>query len=173
VLAVNCAPLIWPLIARHLIAGENMITIADFMTRELHTLGPQDTLYQARALMMEAHIRHVPIVDEGGAIIGLVTHRDVLAAADSDLAEFDGSERVSRESEVPLAQVMTTGLISVDETVGLRAAALHLQKYKHGCLPVLAEDGKLVGIITDTDYVAIAIDLLEQLEENEPDDVDG
>jgi len=149
-----------------------MITIADFMTRELHTLGTKDTLYQARNLMMEANIRHVPIVSGEGELVGLVTHRDVLAAADSDLAALRDDERVRRESEVPLSDVMTTGLISVDETVGLRAAALHLQKYKHGCLPVVATDGKLMGIITETDYVAIAINLLEQMEDADPDELD-
>ena len=90
-----------------------MITIADFMTRELQTLGPEDTLYQARNLMMEANIRHVPIVSGEGELVGLVTHRDVLAAAESDLATLRDDERVRRESEVPLANVMTTDLISV------------------------------------------------------------
>ena len=149
-----------------------MIAITDYMTTDLHTLRPEDTLYSARKLMMEANIRHIPIVNSAGELVGLVTHRDVLSAADSDLSTIRDQERLDRENEVPLSQVMTTGLMSVDETVGLRAAALHLQKYKHGCLPVIGKDGRLVGIITDSDYVAIAINLLEQVEETDVDDVD-
>lgn len=59
-------------------------------------------------------------------------------------------------------------VITVDHRASLRQAALFIEKHKIGCLPVLSE-GKLVGIITDTDFVAVAINLLEQLEESEPD----
>ena len=64
----------------------------------------------------------------------------------------------------------------VDINASLRHAALFLEKHQIGCLPVL-DDEKLVGIITDTDFVAVAINLLEQIEETEPvlddyDDVD-
>ena len=64
---------------------------------------------------------------------------------------------------------MVTDLAIIDEQAGLRQAALFLEKHHIGCLPVVT-DGKLKGIITDTDFVAIAINLLEQLEETEPAD---
>ena len=51
--------------------------------------------------------------------------------------------------------------------MNLRQAALRLQEYRYGCLPVVAK-GKLIGIITDSDFVAVAINLLEQLEDTEP-----
>jgi CBS domain-containing protein len=68
---------------------------------------------------------------------------------------------------------MVTDVATVDLNASLRHAALFLEKHKIGCLPVL-DDDKLVGIITDTDFVAVAINLLEQLEETEPvsDDYD-
>jgi predicted transcriptional regulator len=64
---------------------------------------------------------------------------------------------------------MSSPVQTADESSSLRGAAMHLQKYKLGCLPVL-RDGKLVGIITDSDFVAIAINLMEQLESGEPEE---
>jgi CBS domain-containing membrane protein len=62
---------------------------------------------------------------------------------------------------------MVTKVATVDESASLRQAALFLEKHRIGCLPVVSEE-KLVGIITDTDFVGVAINLLEQLEEFEP-----
>jgi len=62
--------------------------------------------------------------------------------------------------------------VTVDARASLRQAALFIEKHKIGCLPVV-RDRKLMGIITDTDFVAVAINLLEQLEETEDDDIDA
>ena len=59
---------------------------------------------------------------------------------------------------------MHTSLITVDPKAGLKESAMHMQKHKVGCLPVVNKN-HLVGIITDTDFVAIAINLLELQEE--------
>ena len=70
---------------------------------------------------------------------------------------------------------MVQNLATIDEHASLRQAALFIEKHKIGCLPVM-DDEQLVGIITDTDFVAVAINLLEQLEETEPfveDDYDA
>jgi CBS domain-containing protein len=65
--------------------------------------------------------------------------------------------------------IMVTDVATVDERASLRQAALFLEKHRIGCLPVVT-DGMLQGIITETDFVAVAINLLEQLEDSEPDD---
>jgi CBS domain-containing protein len=64
---------------------------------------------------------------------------------------------------------MSSPVQTVDEHASLRGAALHLQKHRMGCLPV-TRDGALVGIITDSDFVAIAVHLMEQLELVEPEE---
>ncbi|MDH3338783.1 MAG: CBS domain-containing protein, partial [Gammaproteobacteria bacterium] len=69
--------------------------------------------------------------------------------------------------EILVKDVMVTDLATVDEHASLRQAALFLEKHKIGCLPVVT-DGKLRGIITDTDFVGVAINLLEQIEDTEP-----
>lgn len=146
-----------------------MLTVAEIMTREPYTLGPDDSLESARKMMAEHHIRHIPVVSNDGSLIGVVSQRDVLAAGDSTVIQKAGGD--GREQYVALSSIMTSPVQSVDEQAGLRGTAMHLQKNKMGCLPVLRE-GKLVGIITDSDFITIAINLMEQLENAEPDEFD-
>lgn len=146
-----------------------MLTVAEIMTREPYTLGPDDTLASARKLMAEHHIRHVPVLSAEGTLIGVVTQRDILAASDSRVVNRQGE--AGEENYVALSAIMTTPVQTVDENASLRGTAMHLQKNKLGCLPVLRK-GKLVGIITDSDFIAIAINLMEQIEQGEPDELD-
>jgi CBS domain-containing protein len=146
-----------------------MLTVAEIMTREPYTLGPDDTLATARQLLAEHHIRHIPIVSADGSLLGVVSQRDVLAAGDTTVLNREGGS--SRENYVALSSIMSSPVQSVDESASLRGTAMHLQKHKVGCVPVLRK-GKLVGIITDSDFVAIAINLMEQLEAAEPEELD-
>lgn len=146
-----------------------MLTVAEIMTREPYTLGPDDTLATARQLLAEHHIRHIPIVSADGSLLGLVSQRDVLAAGDTSVLNREGGS--SHENYVALSSIMSSPVQSVDESASLRGTAMHLQKHKVGCVPVLRK-GKLVGIITDSDFVAIAINLMEQLEAAEPEELD-
>jgi CBS domain-containing membrane protein len=151
-----------------------MLTVAEIMTREPYTLGPDNSLQEARTLMAEHHIRHVPVVSAEGNLVGVVSQRDVLAASSSSL--MAGSS-VAGDMAL-LSTIMTTPVQTVSERADLRGAAIHLQKNKLGCLPVVSS-GKLVGIVTDSDYVGVAINLMEQLELSETqesnvnEDLDG
>jgi len=138
------------------------------MTREPYTLGPDNTLADARKMMAEHHIRHIPVLTPEGSLIGVVSQRDVLAAEDSTVLNEEGGEG-SRDQYVAVSSIMTAPVQTVEEQAGLRGTAMHLQKNRLGCLPVL-NDGALVGIITDSDFVAIAINLMEQLEAMEPEE---
>ncbi len=140
-----------------------MFSIEDIMSTDLVTVAPDSTLDQVRSLMQEHRIRHVPVVS-GEQLVGLITQNDVLAATESFLRDDDS--RI-KDQEIGIAEAMVTGIATVDLKGGLRQAAMFLEKNKIGCLPVL-DAGKLVGIITDSDFVGVAINLLEQLEESEP-----
>jgi CBS domain-containing membrane protein len=145
-----------------------VFTINQIMTTELRTLPETASLEDAIRLMAEAHIRHIPIVNTKGKLVGLVTHRDVLATTDSTLRDPD--ERQSPAS-VPLSKIMTRDVVTVDEHANLRSAALLIERHKYGCIPVVTK-GNLKGIITDSDFVAVAINLIEQLEQTELDEPD-
>ena len=143
-----------------------MITVDEIMTVDPYTLPETATLGDAIRLMRQKNIRHIPIVDAEGGLVGLITHRDALSAAESTLR--DEAERKNVET-VRLADIMISDVATVDEHSNLRRAALFLEKHKYGCLPVVTQ-GKLRGIVTGRDFVAVAINLLEQLETSGPVD---
>ncbi|CAM2840703.1 CBS domain-containing protein [Vibrio neptunius] len=142
-----------------------MIKVEDMMTRTPHTLLRSHLLADAKHTMEALDIRHVPIVDANKQLLGVVSQRDVLAAQESSLQQIP--ENQSYTLNTPLYEVMKTGVMTVSPQAGLKESAIYMQKHKVGCLPVV-EKGQLVGIITDSDFVAIAINLLELQIENEP-----
>ena len=144
-----------------------MFSIDAIMSTNLVTVEPSATLAEARTLMHDNRIHHIPVV-EGDQLVGLVTLTNVLAATDSFLR--DDKSRI-HANEIGISDAMVTDVATVDVNASLRHAALFLERHKIGCLPVL-DDSKLVGIITDTDFVGVAINLLEQIEETEPVDED-
>lgn len=152
-----------------------MISIDEIMTPKPYTLKSSDNIYDARLLMKEKHIRHIPIVNDSEELVGLISQSDLLAASESTLQARNDTEREELEKQHLVGEAMTTGLATIDEQDNLRAAAMHLLKNKHGCLPV-TRNGKLCGIITDSDFVTVAVNLMELLEQQtfepevDPDD---
>ncbi len=144
-----------------------MFSIDAIMSTNLVTVAPSNTLAEARTLMKENRIHHLPVMD-GKSLAGLVSLTNVLAATDSFLR--DDRNRI-HANEITVEDAMTKDIATVDVNASLRQAALFLEKHKIGCLPVM-DDGELVGIITETDFVAVAINLLEQIEVEEPFDDD-
>jgi CBS domain-containing membrane protein len=140
-----------------------MITIEEFMTADPYTLCSSDSLSDARKVMTEKHIRHIPITDNDKHLLGLVTQRDVLAATDPGSAQQTKSSPQQADKDIKLSEIMITEVNVIHKADSLRQAALYIQLHKYGCLPVV-EDGCLVGIITDSDFIDIAINLLEQVE---------
>ena len=140
-----------------------MMTLDTIMSTDLVTITPGESLAEARSLMRDRRIHHLPVIDDG-ELVGLVTLTNVLAATDSILRDDDNRIHAN---DISVGDIMVTGVATVDVHASLRQAALFLEKHRIGCLPVMS-DGKLAGIITDTDFVAVAINLLEQIEEAEP-----
>ena len=140
-----------------------MFSIEAIMSTNLITVGPSSTLAEARSLMHDKRIHHIPVVEDG-KLKGLVTLTNVLAATDSFLR--DPKNRI-HANEILVKDAMDRDVATVDVHASLRSAALFIEKHKIGCLPVMNGE-ELVGIITDTDFVAVAINLLETIEETEP-----
>ena len=141
-----------------------MFNLDMIMTTDVITVSPSDPVGKARLLMQDHRIRHLPVVDDSNHLVGLVSQTDVFAAMDSFLRE-KGDRLPVRE--FPIEDMMVTNVATVSDQASLRQAALFIEKHRIGCLPVL-NDEKLVGIITDSDFVGVAINLLEQLEDTEP-----
>lgn len=137
-----------------------MMELETIMTTDVVTIGVDDNLESARKIMHDRRIRHLPVVDSESQLVGLITTTNVLAATDSFLRD---DESKMHPDQIAVNDVMVSDVITVDEHAGVRQAAVFLEKHRIGCLPVVT-DGELRGIVTDTDFVGVAINLLEQLE---------
>jgi len=143
-----------------------MLTTRDLMTEDLIALRDTDNLLSAKRTMEEARIRHLPIIDAAGAFVGLLTHRDLLAASVSRLAEIDADTQEEIYSGIPIHEVMRTDVAMATPDLPLRQAAEVLLTQKYGCLPVV-EGGKLAGILTASDFIRLSLELMDALEASE------
>lgn len=125
-----------------------------WMTPDPETIRPHDTLAEAQEKMGRGRFRRLPVVDESGALVGILT--------DGDLRQHLGYWSTTR---VTAAMVENPVTISADETIE-HAAELMLE-YKIGGLPVMDSDGRLVGIVTESDLL---LGLLRKLREREGGD---
>ncbi|MBV8362911.1 MAG: CBS domain-containing protein [Deltaproteobacteria bacterium] len=131
------------------------LQVRDVMTAEATTLQRNDKLTLADDIMRLGRIRHLPMLDENGQLAGIVTQRDLFRGA---LAKALGyGERAQRQlmDTLLVKEVMTSEVITATPDTPLAEAAQVLVERKIGCLPVV-EAGRLVGIITEADFVALA-----------------
>lgn len=143
-----------------------MFQVKNIMTKDVFTLNRRDSLSAAKDLMDLARIRHIPIVDNMGNFVGLLTHRDILAATISELAGIDRETQNEIEAGIPIREIMQTDVVTVGAELSLKVAARMLLEEKYGCLPVVC-DGRLCGIITEADFLRLTIDLMEAVEPEE------
>ncbi|MGF1725103.1 CBS domain-containing protein [Photobacterium nomapromontoriensis] len=143
-----------------------MFTVADMMTPHPYTLIASNTLADAKRMMEKHHIRHIPITNKDNTLIGIISQRDILSAQAPSMDQRFQTQFIA-SLDTPIEQSMHRNLRSVTPNAGLKEAAMYMQRHHIGCLPIIDQD-KLVGIITDSDFVSIAINLLELQEEIEP-----
>jgi len=133
-------------------------TVAEVMTHKVVTIGENDTLDELEEGMTRFHFRHLPVV-EGGKLVGLVTHRDLLHASSSFLSEAaDARNAIIRKQ--PAKKIMHTDVVTVGPEDSLLEAATLMWDAKLGCLPVVDEDQKVIGILTEADFLKLIIHLL-------------
>lgn len=133
--------------------------VSDIMTREVITLSEEDNLSGVSDGMEHFRFRHLPIVD-GDKLIGLITHRDLLKVAASTLEPANGSKTKAFNERLFARDVMQRDVVSVPEDTRVVEAARLMWDKKIGCLPVVAEGNRLVGILTEADFVRLAIRFL-------------
>ena len=140
-------------------AWTRQLTVADAMTRDPVTLGPEDTLMKGVEVMRKERIRRIPIV-AGDMLMGLLAEGDLKRAQPSALS--DSQEEFTRVMEgTPISRIMIQNLVTTTADAPLLDAAETLRTTKYGALPVL-RGSKLVGIITDNDLVRSLVGLLSQ-----------
>jgi len=137
-------------------------SVADLMTRRVVTIAPSDSLAAAWEAMRRYGIRHLPVVDARGALAGLVSHRDLLAASPSSLAFGAFPDRVRLLARAHAADVMETHLSTARPDEAAAAAGRRMRRHRIGCLPVVDERGRLVGIVTEDDFLGWATGRMDE-----------
>lgn len=140
-----------------------MLKVEDLMSHPVFSLNENDSLHSARSLMDLQRIRHIPIVTIDNKFAGLVTHRDILSATISQLADLDPETQKEIDSGIPVKEIMRSDVATITGDTLTKEAAQTLLNHKYGCLPVV-ENNELVGIITEADFLRLAIQLMEAIE---------
>ncbi|MDC0335294.1 CBS and ACT domain-containing protein [Pseudodesulfovibrio sp.] len=133
--------------------------IANWMTKDVVTITPDRSMMKASKVMKDKGISRVPVVDENGKILGIVSDRDIKDASPSKATTLDMHELYYLLSEIKIKDIMTKKVTTIraDETVE-KAAVLMLEG-NFGGLPVIDENNVVVGIITDTDVFKVLVEI--------------
>jgi CBS domain-containing protein len=127
--------------------------VGQYMTTDLFTVNEDEIIDMVAAVMEWQHVRHVPVEDNDHRLVGLVTRRAFLRLLAQGLP--------SEETSIAVRDIMTTDLLTVEpETTTLEAIRL-MREHRISSLPVVEEE-KLVGLVTERDFMDIARDLLEE-----------
>ena len=135
------------------------LMVREIMSTDLVTLTEDETLADAQRCMRQGRIRHMPVLS-GRRLVGLLTHRDLLAASFSIFAEVDSTNQRRIFGSVVVADAMHRDLVTIAPDVLVAEAAMILLDNKYGCLPVVGDNAHLLGIVTEADFLRLTVQLL-------------
>ena len=139
--------------------------VRDLMRCEVVTLEAADSLGLADDIMRLGRIRHLPVVS-GERVVGILSQRDLFRAAVSSLVQLRPAAERKWLATIPVQAVMTPHVFTVAPSSSLGAAVRIMIDERIGCLPVV-EDGKLVGLLSESDCLTHLAQLLEISEEKD------
>jgi CBS domain-containing protein len=125
------------------------------MTREVATLGRNETLRTADDVMRLGRIRHLPVVDDDGSLAGIVSQRDLFHGGLLKALGYGTHARGRALDALVVKEAMTSEVLTTTPDTELREAAKIMLEKKIGCL-VVVEGQKIVGILTEADFVKMA-----------------
>ena len=128
-------------------------TVGQFMSTDLFTVRPDDLADLAASVMTWRHIRHVPVEDAEGHLVGVVSHRSLLKLFTRGVP--------ANENPITVRDIMTQDPLTVSSTTPTLEAMEIMRRNRVGCLPVL-DDGRLVGIVTSYDFLDASARLFKQ-----------
>ena len=128
--------------------------VKDLMSRQVVTIAPSNSCLEAVVRMHGTRVRHLPVVNSDGVLVGVVTDRDLRHHLFSPRVFNEVGETAVETllRTVPVADVMSTSVITVEPSDQLMDAARLMLEEKVGSLPVV-EGGRVVGILTETDML--------------------
>ncbi len=130
------------------------LKVKDIMSREVQTVERNDQLGVADKRMSEQRIRHLPVLDMDGSVCAVVSQRDLFRGALLRNLGYGSRAEDALMKQIVVKEAMSGSLYTTTPETSIGAAAQIMLEQKIGCLPVI-EDGKLVGIVTEADFVRL------------------
>ncbi|SDO81076.1 CBS and ACT domain-containing protein [Desulforhopalus singaporensis] len=135
--------------------------VKERMATGLVTVGPEMKILEARQLMIEKNIRHLPVVDDAGQLLGLVSDRDMRDAMPSRLLEpQDYKNSLEKIGNNTVSDIMTVDLLRIFPYYTIQDTLLLMQKKKVGAFPVVNDEGTLQGIMSTRDLLKAFVNVL-------------
>lgn len=135
--------------------------VIERMTKDLVTAPPEMKIGLARELMLAKKIRHIPIVDDVGKLIGIVSDRDMRDAMPSILLNKDEYEATLRKvMDFPVSAIMTKKPITIYMYYTIQDVLLIMRQHKVGALPVIDDDGYVKGILSTRDLLRAFVNVM-------------
>jgi acetoin utilization protein AcuB len=131
---------------------ESAIRVADCMTRSATTIHSDALVRGAVEMMRTRKLRHLPVVDRDGRLVGIVTDRDLRQILFDPAVQARLGRSVEALKDLTVRDVMTWGVVTVRPQTEIREAARVMREQKVGALPVVEGD-RVVGILTETDVL--------------------
>jgi len=131
----------------------SFLRVEQYMTTDLCTVHQDEVIDLAASLMDWRRVRHVPVEDDRHRFVGLVSYRALLRYMARDLSRGQGDP-------VPVSKIMCRNPITVTPSTSTMDAIRLMRREKIGCLPVVL-DGRLVGVVTERDFMDVAAELLD------------
>ncbi|WP_419786103.1 CBS and ACT domain-containing protein [Pseudodesulfovibrio sp.] len=133
--------------------------VANWMTPEVISITPDRSMMKASKIMKDKNISCLPVVDEDGKLVGIVSDRDIKEASPSKATTLDMHELYYLLSEVKVKDIMTKKVVTMREDETVEKAATLMLEGKFGSVPVVDADGRVVGIMTDSDVFKVLVEI--------------
>ncbi|MFO7596809.1 MAG: CBS and ACT domain-containing protein [Desulfocurvibacter africanus] len=133
--------------------------IKDWMNTPVITIGPDESMMKASKLLKDKNIRRLPVVDDKGKLIGILSDRDIKEASPSKATTLDVHELYYLLSEIKVKDIMTKNPVRLKAEDSVEKAAVLLSEKSLGGLPIVDDNDSVVGIITEKDMFDILIEI--------------
>jgi CBS domain-containing protein len=135
--------------------------VGDIMTRKLATLFEGESLEEAEKGFRKVRFRHVPVISPNGFLIGLLSLRDLLRVLPSPLEPDSEDRKAVLLAKYRVGDILARNVTSVSADTTLEEAGTLMIDQKRDCLPVTDDSGNLVGLVTATDFIRLALTFLK------------
>jgi acetoin utilization protein AcuB len=131
--------------------------VQEWMTRDVVSIGPDTSMMKASRLMKDKKIRRLPVVDDERRVIGIVSDRDIKEASPSKATSLDMHELYYLLSELKVKDIMTRAPVCAKANDSVEAVSLVMMDKGFGGMPVVDDEARLVGIITESDVFRVLV----------------